>query len=312
MVSRSARALSYGVVAALLTGCSSGRGAPPPQEQAAAAVPAPAPPRVTLNDVKSAQEAQAQEIARLGQERPGEVTDLVDRAEQIVFELGQQRVTSDFAHIEVLLKEVDRVNRIIEMLLDLGRPVSMRPVPLNIHQLLERVALMSEATAAEHGIQIVRRYDPSLPPILADEDKILQVFHNLVRNGIEAMPGNPPLAPLTLMESSEQPFVSMGGYYSLRGYYDGRFAGPGKLLGGIEARYALLWAPSVLEVKLVGFYDVGRVFGPGEEVAFTTEGLHHGGGGEIAVRFGRNSLITAGVGFGAEGSQFLFGTTWSY
>jgi len=68
MVSRSARALSYGVVAALLTGCSSGRGAPPPQEQAAAAVPAPAPPRVTLNDVKSAQEAQAQEIARLGAE----------------------------------------------------------------------------------------------------------------------------------------------------------------------------------------------------------------------------------------------------
>ena len=68
MVSRSARALFYGVVAALLTGCSSGRGAPPPSEQAAAPASAPAPPRVTLNDVKSAQEAQAQEIARLGAE----------------------------------------------------------------------------------------------------------------------------------------------------------------------------------------------------------------------------------------------------
>jgi replicative DNA helicase len=45
------------------------------------------------------------EIARLGQERPGETTDLVDRAEQIVFDLAQQRVTSDFAHIEGLLKE---------------------------------------------------------------------------------------------------------------------------------------------------------------------------------------------------------------
>jgi len=102
-------------------------------------------------------------------------------------ELGDEARWGEY--MEVLLKEVDRVNRIIEMLLDLGRPVSMRPVPLNIHQLLERVALMSEATAAEHGIQIVRRYDPSLPPILADEDRILQVFHNLVRNGIEAMPG---------------------------------------------------------------------------------------------------------------------------
>ena len=91
-------------------------------------------------------------------------------------------------YTDVLLKEVDRVNRIIEMLLDLGRPVALRPVPLNIHQLLERVALMSEGTAAERGVTILRRYDPSMPPILADEDRILQVFHNLVRNAMEAMP----------------------------------------------------------------------------------------------------------------------------
>lgn len=91
-------------------------------------------------------------------------------------------------YTDVLLKEVDRVNRIIEMLLDLGRPVALRPVPLNIHQLLERVALMSEGMAEERHVTLVRRYDPSMPPILADEDRILQVFHNLVRNAIEAMP----------------------------------------------------------------------------------------------------------------------------
>jgi replicative DNA helicase len=45
------------------------------------------------------------EIARLGWERPGETTGLVDRAEQIVFELGQERATSEFSHIEHLLKE---------------------------------------------------------------------------------------------------------------------------------------------------------------------------------------------------------------
>ena len=65
MVSRSVRALFYGVAAALLTGCASGSGTPAPNEQAVAA---PAPPRVTLNDVKSTQDAQAQEIARLGAE----------------------------------------------------------------------------------------------------------------------------------------------------------------------------------------------------------------------------------------------------
>jgi tol-pal system protein YbgF len=69
MVSCSVRALFYGVAAALLTGCASGSGTPPPNEQAVAALaPAPALPRVTLNDVKSTQDAQAQEIARLGAE----------------------------------------------------------------------------------------------------------------------------------------------------------------------------------------------------------------------------------------------------
>jgi two-component system nitrogen regulation sensor histidine kinase GlnL len=90
-------------------------------------------------------------------------------------------------YTDVLLAEVDRVNRIIEMLLDLARPVQLRSRPLNLHQLLERVALLSEETAREKAITLVRRYDPSLPPILGDEDRLLQVFHNLVRNAMDAM-----------------------------------------------------------------------------------------------------------------------------
>ena len=57
MLSLTARALLCGVAAAALAGCTSARGAHTPQEAA--------PPRITLVDVKSAQDAQAQEIARL-------------------------------------------------------------------------------------------------------------------------------------------------------------------------------------------------------------------------------------------------------
>jgi len=57
MLSLTARALLCGVAAAAFAGCTSARGAHTPQEAA--------PPRITLVDVKSAQDAQAQEIARL-------------------------------------------------------------------------------------------------------------------------------------------------------------------------------------------------------------------------------------------------------
>ena len=45
------------------------------------------------------------DIARLGFDRPGETVELVDRAEAIVFDLSQQRVSTEFAHIDDLLKE---------------------------------------------------------------------------------------------------------------------------------------------------------------------------------------------------------------
>jgi len=55
------------------------------------------------------------EVARLGWERPGETTDLVDRAEQAMFALSQSRVTGDFTHIEELLKETfERITLLYE------------------------------------------------------------------------------------------------------------------------------------------------------------------------------------------------------
>src|SRR5205823_1171295 len=56
------------------------------------------------------------EIARLGMDREGDdATELVDRAEQIIFELSQSRVAGDFSHIEELLKEsFERITALYE------------------------------------------------------------------------------------------------------------------------------------------------------------------------------------------------------
>jgi replicative DNA helicase len=55
------------------------------------------------------------EVARLGWERPGDAADLVDKAEQIVFELSQSRISTEFSHIEALLKEsFERITALYE------------------------------------------------------------------------------------------------------------------------------------------------------------------------------------------------------
>jgi replicative DNA helicase len=55
------------------------------------------------------------DISKLGWDRIGEPADLVDRAEQIVFDLSQSRVTTEFSHIETLLKEsFERITALYE------------------------------------------------------------------------------------------------------------------------------------------------------------------------------------------------------
>src|SRR2546428_10435913 len=101
-------------------------------------------------------------------------------------ELGTDSRWSEYT--DVLLTEVDRVNRIIEMLLDLARPVQLRLVPLNLHQLLERVATLHEEACRERKVGLVRSYDPSLPPILGDEDRLVHAFSHTLGTGVGAEP----------------------------------------------------------------------------------------------------------------------------
>jgi replicative DNA helicase len=70
------------------------------------------------------------EIAQLGWDRPGEATELVDRAEQIVFDLSQQRARGEFSHIEELLKEsFERITALYESGADVtGVPSGFRDI----------------------------------------------------------------------------------------------------------------------------------------------------------------------------------------
>jgi len=104
----------------------------------------------------------------------------------------------------------------------------------------------------------------------------------------------------------------LGGVRSLRGYYDARFVGPGKILGGIEARYGVMWSPRLVELKVFAFYDAGRVFGPGEDLRLTRRGLHSALGGGVSLALLRNTLVLLEAGKGTEPAQVMFASSWSF
>jgi two-component system, NtrC family, nitrogen regulation sensor histidine kinase GlnL len=78
------------------------------------------------------------------------------------------------------------VGRLTDLLDRLLAPLPVRPFePLNIHSVLERVLRLAENDAG-WAVRLARDYDPSLPDVSGDADRLTQALWNLVRNAIEA------------------------------------------------------------------------------------------------------------------------------
>lgn len=83
---------------------------------------------------------------------------------------------------ELIMSEVDRVAALSDRLLRAG--AKPRLARANIHEALERVAALIAAEPSAPGVR--RDYDPSLPAINADNDRLQQALLNLARNAVEA------------------------------------------------------------------------------------------------------------------------------
>jgi len=81
--------------------------------------------------------------------------------------------------VELIGSEVDRLAALVDRLLNPMPPRELAPV--NIHVVLERVRQLADAEAG-WAIKLVRDYDPSLPAIAGDADRLVQALGNLVRN----------------------------------------------------------------------------------------------------------------------------------
>ncbi len=102
---------------------------------------------------------------------------------------------------DIIIREVDRINQLMEQLLDLSRPRKLYLDALNIHALLDHV-LFLERQAIESGAVVIKKnFDPSIPPVRGDRAQLIQVFLNLIKNAIEAMNGSGCLTVTTRVET---------------------------------------------------------------------------------------------------------------
>ncbi len=89
-------------------------------------------------------------------------------------------------YTQVIIKEADRLQLLMDRLLTPHRPPHMGPV--NIHEVCERVRSLILAEFPG-GIVFWRDYDTSLPDIHGDREQLIQVVLNIVRNAAQALRG---------------------------------------------------------------------------------------------------------------------------
>jgi two-component system nitrogen regulation sensor histidine kinase GlnL len=103
--------------------------------------------------------------------------------------LEQSAGDDDRVLTRLICDEADRIVKLVdrmEVFTD-ERPIEREPI--NIHVVLEHVKRLAQ-TGVARQIRFVEEYDPSLPPVLANRDQLVQVFFNLIKNAAESIGDN--------------------------------------------------------------------------------------------------------------------------
>jgi two-component system phosphate regulon sensor histidine kinase PhoR len=96
--------------------------------------------------------------------------------------------------LDIILKQSDRLNLILEDLLQLSRiesgQILFKREPLHIQRVIERTLAMIKPLADKKGHRLVSFMEDDLPAVLGDEDRLMQVLSNLLDNAVKYTPAN--------------------------------------------------------------------------------------------------------------------------
>ncbi len=100
-------------------------------------------------------------------------------------------------YADIMIEEVERLDRVVQELLDFARPVESDRVPSDPNVIVEEALELLSEDAAFENITIERSLDPDLPDVLVDAPQIRQALLNVFLNAIEAMSDGGTLAVST-------------------------------------------------------------------------------------------------------------------
>ncbi|PBB21782.1 nitrogen regulation protein NR(II) [Mesorhizobium sp. WSM4313] len=96
----------------------------------------------------------------------------------------------DRALTRLITDETDRIVSLVDRMEVFSDERPIERYPVNIHVVLDHVKAIAKNGFARR-IKILEEYDPSLPPVFANRDQLVQVFLNLVKNAAEAIGADP-------------------------------------------------------------------------------------------------------------------------
>jgi len=102
---------------------------------------------------------------------------------------------------DIIIREVERLDGLVEQLRELATPPRLQLEAVNIHRVLNDVLVLQRQAPAWRDVVLRTAFDPSLPDVHGDRAQLTQVFLNLVKNAIEALDGGGELTVSTRIET---------------------------------------------------------------------------------------------------------------
>jgi PAS domain S-box-containing protein len=168
-------------------------------------------------------------------------------------------------HMDVIAGEIQRLDRVVQTLVDFTRPVELRLSDLDLRRTVEEVALLASPDASRQGVSIQRELPPEPLAVKADTDLLKQALLNIVLNGVQAMP--------------------QGGTLTIRGRREGGSA-------VLEVQDQGSGIPADVQEKVFNLYFTTKPGGSGIGLAMTYRVMQlHNGAVEFESQDGRGATF---------------------